>query len=50
MVLNSDGSKFLAASADKSISIYDAGSGELIKHITGAHKMGIYDVAWTKDD
>jgi WD40 repeat protein len=46
MVLSSDGSKFATASADKSIGVYDAKSGEVLRHITTGHSMGIYDLIW----
>jgi WD40 repeat protein len=42
-------SKFATASADKSIGVFDAKSGELIKHYPNAHAMGIYDLVWLDD-
>jgi WD40 repeat protein len=49
MRLSPDKTKFATASADKSICIFDAKSGELIKHYAAAHSMGIYDLVWIDD-
>ena len=46
MVMSPDNTKFACCSADKSITIYDSTSGELIKHMEKAHSMGIYDLVW----
>lgn len=50
MRLCPDGSKFATVSADKSIGVFDSDSGDLIKHYTGAHAMGIYDLDWCDDN
>jgi WD40 repeat protein len=49
MRLSPDKTKFATASSDKSICIFDAKSGELIKHYAAAHAMGIYDLIWIDD-
>jgi WD40 repeat protein len=45
-VLSPDGSKFATVSADKSIAVFDAVSGEMTKHFKTAHAMGVYDLSW----
>lgn len=47
--LNPDKSKFATASSDKSICIFDAKTGDVIKHYPAAHSMGIYDLVWIDD-
>ncbi len=49
MSLSPDGSKFATCSADKSIAVFDAKTGQLIKHYVAAHAMGIYDLCWIND-
>ena len=44
-----DGSKFTTGSADKSICVFDAKSGEVIKHYPACHKGGVYDIIWIND-
>ncbi len=44
MALSPDGTKFATCSADKSIAVFDAKTGDLIKHYVAAHEMGIYDL------
>jgi COMPASS component SWD3 len=46
MSLSPDGSKFATCSADKTIAVFDAKTGQLIKHYLTAHTMGIYDLCW----
>jgi len=46
MVLSPNGSKFATVSADKSVGIYDAKTGEIIKHLPTGHTMGVYDLVW----
>ena len=49
MRLSPDKTKFGTVSADKSIAIFDAKTGETIKHYPAAHAMGIYDIVWIND-
>jgi WD40 repeat protein len=46
MALSPNGTKFATCSADKSVAVFDAKTGDLIKHYVGAHEMGIYDIQW----
>ena len=50
MSLSPDGSKFATCSADKSIAVFDADTGAIIKHYVAAHAMGIYDVSWIDNE
>lgn len=48
--MSPDGSKVATASADKSIAVFETETGTKIKHFTGAHAMGIYDLCWIDDN
>ena len=50
MRLSPDGSKFATASGDKSIAIFNAEDGSLLKHIKGAHAMSVVDLPWTDNE
>jgi WD40 repeat protein len=50
MRLSPDGSKFATASGDKTIAVFNAEDGSLLKHIKAAHAMSVVDLAWIDNE